>query len=303
MISNMKKPKVSVLTSLFNCNDYLEGYFRSVGMLEAVDSIEILLLHNAPSKEELEIIQSYLPKYPFVHHYRIDKRESLYETWNRGIKLSKGEYITIWNVDDIRLPTSICLQMQALDTHRYSDLTYGDFYYMYQYGIFSKDLVCNKDFDINPAAFFRSHQIGCFPMWRKKIHDKIGYFDEQFKLVADFDFQIRAARSCHLIKSEGILGYYLENTPGKLSSNVKLQMREKNILCLRYGIFERLNWIYLHNISKYRINQIYNYGASIVISKHFDNYRIFIIKRIPLLLISIFKQPRNFLSYIKHQLF
>ena len=83
----MKKPKVTVLTSLYNCRQYIEGYFQCIASIEYSDELEILLLHNAPTEEELHIIQSYLPSYPFLRHYIIQEREGLYSTWNRGINL------------------------------------------------------------------------------------------------------------------------------------------------------------------------------------------------------------------------
>jgi hypothetical protein len=34
---------------------------------------------------------------------------------------------------------------------------------------------------------------GPFRAWKKKVHEKIGYFDEQLKSGADFDLMIRIA--------------------------------------------------------------------------------------------------------------
>ena len=53
-------------------------------------------------------------------------REGLYKSWNRGIKLAKGEYITIWNVDDIRYPESFKEQAQVMDKNIKTMLVYGD---------------------------------------------------------------------------------------------------------------------------------------------------------------------------------
>ena len=87
----MKKPKVTVLTSLYNCRQYIEGYFQCIASIEYSDELEILLLHNAPTEEELHIIQSYLPSYPFLRHYNTRTRralfymESRYQTFTRRI--------------------------------------------------------------------------------------------------------------------------------------------------------------------------------------------------------------------------
>lgn len=295
--------KITVLTSLFNCSKYLDGYFNCLTKLNNTNNIEVLLLHNEPSNQELTIINNWLPSCPFAKHIIIPQREGLYTTWNRGIDISKGDYICIWNVDDIRMPDSISAQASTLDENPDADLTYGDFYYMFEYAVPSNILVVNKDFLIEPSAFFRSHQIGCFPMWKKDLHNKIGYFDEQFKLVADFDFQIRAAHTCHIVKTKQIIGYYLEYVPEKLSCNSWLQIVENNVLNIRYGMFDLLNWLTLVPvIKKYKINSLLFKNTNICISDIFPMLYIFIIKRTPLIFLSVFKQPRFILAYIKHNI-
>lgn len=300
----MKKPKITVITSLYNCAQYLEGYFKHVTSIEHADEIEILLLHNAPTEDELRIIQHYLSLCPFLNHYIIKELEGLYVTWNRGISLAQGEYITIWNVDDIRFPLSTHQQAETLDKNPEADISYGDFYFMYNYGNSSNDLKYNNDFKNNPNSFLRTHQIGCFPMWRKTIHSRIGYFDEQFKLVADFDFQIRAAiNNCKFVKTEQILGSYLALVPSKLSSNHRIHKKELDVIYLRYGIYDYLNWVYWIDSLKYNISAIYNYDKPQPLSLYFKNRKKFIRKRAHLFILSTIKQPRYFLSYLKHFVF
>ena len=162
----------------------------------------------------------------------------------------------------------------------------------------------NIDFKDNSNIFTREHQIGCFPMWRKTIHDKIGYFDEQFKLVSDFDFQIKAAvNNCTFVKCNEMLGAYLALTPGKLSSNQSLQKKEQNTLFLRYGIYDHINWIYWMPSLEYKVDYLCNFDNYHHISLYFKHRNAFLTKRILLLFLSIIKQPRNILSYIKHVIF
>jgi glycosyltransferase involved in cell wall biosynthesis len=295
--------KITVITSLYNCINYLDGYFNSLSKLSNTNNIEVLLLHNLPSNKELSIINQRLPSYSYVKHIIIPKREGLYTTWNRGIRLANGEYLCIWNVDDIRTPDSIIDQAETLDKNPNAELTYGDFYYMFEYPIPSNVLVRNKDFIMDKRAFFRSHQIGCFPMWRKRIHSKIGYFDEQFKLVADFDFQIRVARKCCIIKTDKVLGYYLEFVPEKLSSNIWLQCIERNTIYIRYGMFDLFNWLTIVPILKnYKVCNLIYSDKKDNISTRFYSYKAFIGRRLPLLLLSIFRQPRFIIAYIKHNI-
>jgi glycosyltransferase involved in cell wall biosynthesis len=231
--------KISVLTSLYRNEQFLHGYFDSLAKIEGKEQIEVLLLHNYPQESELEIINEYLPKLPFVRHVIIPEREGLYKTWNRGIALTQSEYITVWNVDDVRFPQSILQQAQALDENPSAAIAYGDIWVSNQYGV-PGTFLTNSPTDNHKNVFFHSYHISCFQMWRKSIHQQIGYYDEQFKCSADFDFQIRASIHFPFVKVEEPLGIYLEDRPGKLSYN-GLQMLENNIIHLRYGGYENLN--------------------------------------------------------------
>lgn len=260
--ANHITPKITILTSLYNCSDFLPGYFKALSLLKGTELIEVLLLHNAPSEGELKIIDRNLPLFDFVRHLIIENREPLYTTWNRGILMAKGKYIAIWNVDDVRFPESILQQAKALDDNPQAAIAYGDIWLSREYAVYhtntkrtySPDNNRNKD-------LFKAYHISCFQMWRKSIHEKIGYYDEQFFCSADFDFQIRAAIHFPLVKTDEILGVYLEDLPHKISSNGR-QSQENNIICLRYGALRNLNLLNLHLSRKnYQRDKLLFFGS------------------------------------------
>ena len=59
------------------------------------------------------------------------------------------------------------------------------------------------------------------PMWRRKLHDKIGYFDTTYKSAADYEFWLRAAfaGSAFLKIPEPVVVYY--QNPQGMSSKKK----------------------------------------------------------------------------------
>jgi len=256
-----KNKKISVLTSLYNCENFLQDYFNALIKIEGKEQIEVLLLHNAPKEKELEIITQNLPLFDFVRHIIIPKRETLYSTWNRGIELSEGEYITVWNVDDVRFPGSILQQADALDKNLQAAIAYGDIWLSRQYGICgSKRTYCPAYSDLSHKRFLLEYHITCFQMWRKSIHQFVGYYDEQFKCIADFDFQIRVVLHFPLVKVENPLGIYLEDQPHKLSAN-GLQPIEHNVLYLRYRNCQSLNFFLLPETKKhYQAKRVLFFG-------------------------------------------
>jgi len=253
--------KISVLTSLYNCENFLQGYFHALAKIEGKDHIEVLLLHNAPTDIELNIVNEYLPSMDFVRHIVIPERETVYRTWNRGIQLSEGEYITVWNVDDIRFPDSIIRQAEALDKNPDAAIAYSDIWISRQYGFHGTKK--NNSLAFNQSTrkkFLSEYQLSCFQMWRKSIHPIVGYYDEQFKCIADFDFQIRIALHFPLVKIDEPLGIYLEGQPHKLSAN-GLQPIEYNLLGLRYANYFLVNFFLLPEAKKkYQQSRMLIYG-------------------------------------------
>jgi len=242
--------KISVLTSLYNCESFLQDYFNALAKIEGKEQIEVLLLHNAPKEKEFAIISKNLHLFNFVQHIIIPERETLYRTWNRGIQLSEGEYITVWNVDDVRFPDSILQQAEALDKNPEVAIAYGDIWVSMQYGVCGTVKTNSPAYDLSSyKKFLSEYHISCFQMWRRSIHSTIGYYDEQFKCIADFDFQIRAAIHFPFVKTKYPLGIYLEGQPNKLSAN-GLQMIEYNILSLRYSNYYLMNFFLLSEMKK-----------------------------------------------------
>lgn len=296
--------KISVITSLYNCEKYLIGYFEAVDEIVNKEECEFLLLHNAPKPDELKIIEKEIKNKPWFRHIIIEEREGLYTTWNRGIKLSEGEYCAVWNVDDIREPESLLFQKNALENNLDAAISFGDIWGTNSYGRNKDRFYHHPTWEENKRAYMYRHMIGCFPFWRKSIHDKILYFEEQFKLVSDLDFQIRIARISKIVKVEDPVGYYFDFSSHKLSSNSKLQSVERNVLNIRYANFNILNLMYIYPaIKNYSIFKIKNQNKKYRVSDIFPGYRLYFLSRLPLIFFSILKLPKDFLIEIYHKYF
>ena len=237
-----KSPAITVLTSLYRCEKYLNSYFQYLSKISRLEEVEILLLHNEPTNKELEVVEScMLTLGECVRHVVIKKRESYYKSLNRGVDLAKGKYIAIWNVDDIRMPDS--LQRQALTLDQYPDVgfTYGDTIETPEYGKNEGEFRCHPEYEEKPKEFLRSYLGSCFPMWRRSIHEKVGYFDEQLFSGGDFDFWARVVHLSRLKKTKGPLGYFLNEGKG-LSTVGRRNAVERTVIELRYGIFDKIKF-------------------------------------------------------------
>lgn len=297
--------KTTVITSLYRCSKYLNTYLEHAKKITNPQEIEILLLHNDPIKEELDIIEKEIENVSYIKHIIIPQREGLYATWNRGIKLAQGEYCTIWNVDDIRTPDSLKIQAEALDQNPNTAISYGNYILTQKHGDTFGSFVDETDFNIQPQEAKVSHIVGCFPMWRKSIHTQIGYFDEQFRLVADYEFQIRAAHSYPLIKVNHLLGYFLQGdgSEGRLSQKTDLQNSERTAVEIRYGIYYKMDLLFYKSAKKaYNINSVSSYGEQTTIDTFIPNYKALKCHKKKHLFIALLRLPFNLMKHLKHSI-
>jgi len=249
---------ISVITSLYRCAAFLPDFLGHYARIENIRECELILIHNDPTVAELEIIDRFKQS-QFQMLHIVVKREGLYASWNRAIESASGEYLAIWNVDDVRTPGSLAAQKAALQ-RSHAALAYGDFYGTRKYGPHREKLYEYPEYALGKKEAYKRHIIGCFPMWRKSIHKELGYFDEQFRLVSDYEFQLRVIRVLPLVKAENILGYYLACAGHKLSSNRRVQHRERTAVELRYHMYDKMLLHHVPAALQYRVGSILNFG-------------------------------------------
>ena len=271
--------KISILTSYYKNIKCLSYFLNNLNKQTIFDKIEIIIDHNKPTKQEIKLIKKFQQQYPNKLVHLISKKVVPYGvSINRCINASRGSYLAIWNIDDARTPNSLELQYNAIKNKKVS-FVYGNFKIVKELGSISGKEVDVGRYDKNELLI--SMIIGPFFMFRKNICNKIGYYDEQLISGSDFDFAIKMALVSKGKKILNNLGYYLDVGTG-LSTTKKnnTQIVEKNLICLRYGIFKKVNFHSIIQIMKYEIKSTKYKNKYIPISKYLKNYDNFLEKKI-----------------------
>lgn len=265
--------KISVITSLFHCAQYLDYYFDGVDAVTNFDKCEFVLIHNDPQPDEEEIISRRIAGRKNFVHVRVP-RETLYASWNRGVAESHAEYLANWNVDDRRTPDSLELMAATLDANPEAVMTYGDTIGIREIGQTTGDWQIQAEYGPKTRKrFLHSHFIGCFQMWRRSIHERVGFYDEQFKLAGDYEFQIRTAHFFPLKKTAGNMGYFLKGGGGKrLSQQHNIQNTEQAAIGMRYGIYFKIHILsIIMALRKYRIFSVTFFGKTEKLKDYFGS--------------------------------
>jgi glycosyltransferase involved in cell wall biosynthesis len=263
--------KVSTLTACFNKGKYLPEFLNELPQQTYFPQLEIVLDHNEPHSDELDLILKFNRDYPnHIKHHTITPVDPLGISWNRCIRESTGDYLTIWNVDDLRTPYSIELQAQYLDSHPSVDIVSGNFFVV-------PEFPSHQGKYINLAQYprgehFKSMKMGPFFMFRKKLCEKAGYFDEQFRCANDFDLAVRLLHHGPLDVMNQNLGYFLDEGLGASTKPNSLCPVETTVVQLRYGIYDRIDYTYLPKALKYNIYNIRTGDDWIPVSEYIPGY-------------------------------
>jgi len=239
---------ISIITSLFNSEIYIKRYSKH--LLRVIKYLnkrqvnyEVIIITNYPSKEEkteLYRLNSLIKNCKIIEV----ERETLYTSWNRGIKVSKGNAITFWNVDDIRFGKAIIKGERLIK--KGADIIYFSFIMIWKHKYF-RYLPIYRIAIIKPPRFSIQRNEegmigGPFFMFNSKILENVGYFDEQFKVVGDYDWFIRAGRKgIKFLSSFLLAGLYIkQGTALSGGSNNCIHKVENQVLYRRFNLRDKL---------------------------------------------------------------
>ena len=220
-------PKISLITSVFKAEDYIQQLMEDVTRQSIFESHCEWVILNA-NKEgddfEEELILEYQKRYPNnIVYKRLESDAGVYATWNEAIKMSTGEFITNVNCDDRRPMWAFEKQAKLLVTNPDVDLVYNDSYITQEPNIMWEQVNAKTqryNFEqFSKEAMLRGNLPHNNPMWRKNVHKKHGYFNEKYRSAADWDLWLRCSfGGSKFKKCSDILGVYYFNPKG-MSTN------------------------------------------------------------------------------------
>ncbi len=236
------KPRVSIITSVYKGDEFIEGFFEDIVQQTIFPHSELIVINaNSPGNEE-PIIRKYADKHSNIVYVKLDQDPGLYAVWNQAIKLAKADYITNANIDDRSAPEAIELQVQVLDENPDLDLVYtGYLVTQYPNESWAKN---NYKWYCDPKEFSVMNMMECLPgprpVWRKAIHEKNGYFDEAFTSSGDLEMWLRAvSNGSKFQKIPGYLTLFYVNPKGistnKEKEKVQQRQAENQVIIQRYG--------------------------------------------------------------------
>lgn len=224
--------KVSTITPCYNMSKYMKGFLDNLSTQTHKD-LEIVLDHNDPSDEEVKLVEEYNEEYDNILHIKVEGVDPIGTSMNRCIEYATGDYLCIWNVDDLRTPDSIEVMAKALDENPDVDFVYGNYVIVPRFGGTEGQYVdeTGREDELTTGMI-----LGPYFMFRKSILEKSGVFDEQLVQGADYDLALRLALNGKGLHLPINLGYYLNEGLGQSTKPNSKQPIERTVIELRYNI-------------------------------------------------------------------
>lgn len=193
--------KVSVITPSFNSSKTIGRNIESVNQQTHPD-LEHIFVDNLSSDDTLKIVRESAHR---VTKIISEPDRGISDAFNKGIRNSTGEIIAILNSDDSFFDsTALCRVHQAFVANPEVQFVYGNMLFVDPvFGTnMRKPLECpvTKAMPFNHPAFFV----------RSSFYEKVGLFDENFKVAMDFELISRMYKAPNKPELEGI---YLKGQP------------------------------------------------------------------------------------------
>jgi glycosyltransferase involved in cell wall biosynthesis len=186
---------VSAIASLYRGEKYIERFLDNITSQSLDKSFELIIVDAASPENEQAVIERYMQSFPNIRYKRMDYRIGIYDAWNVGVELSRGKYLTNTNLDDLRRRDSLEIQAATLESLPFVDVVYQDFLYTLDSELNFEE-VERLGFKshlpiVTPANILRYNSPHNAPMWRRKLHDEVGFFDVSLKSAGDYEFWMR----------------------------------------------------------------------------------------------------------------
>ncbi len=263
--------KVSTLTAFYKKGKYLKTFLEDLPNQTYFPHLEVVFDHNEPADYEIELLNNFQNKHPTsIKHIITNPVKPLGVSWNRCVRESSGEYLAIWNIDDLRTPESIEKQVAYFTAHSDVDIVSGNYTIVSSFPSTTGRFIKNSN--LTPVELTKCMNLGPFFMFRKSLLKKAGLFDEQFRCANDFDLAMRLLYHGKAYIFSDNLGYFLDEGVGASTRKGSLCPVESTVIQLRYGIYDQIDYQFLPAALKYDIYNIKNGNDWIPVSTYIPDY-------------------------------
>ena len=175
-------PLITIITVVLNGGRYMEQAIQSV-INQDYSRLEYIVIDGGSTDGTLDIIRKYEDR---IDYWVSEPDNGIYDTMNKGIALAKGELIGLLNADDYYESQALQTVAAASVAAPAAGIFYGNCYVL-------QDDMGLRYKSYGHTRFWRGMGFPHQAMFvRHTVHNSIGAYDTAYRIVADYDFVLRA---------------------------------------------------------------------------------------------------------------
>lgn len=187
----MRQPKVSVIITTYNRADYLGFAIDSV-LSQTFEDFELIIIDDGSTDGTKELVNSYQDE-RIIYHYQENRGQN--PARNKGMAISNGEYIAHLDSDDMWIPSKLEKQVYILENNYNIGLVYcGTQLIDGMHNVIgTQPIVIHNGKVLDKLLMTNFLYNGSCAIFRKDCLKKVGFFDESFKRMTDWEFYLKFA--------------------------------------------------------------------------------------------------------------
>ena len=188
---DMKSPKVTVLMSVYNGEEYLREAIESI-LNQTFEDFEFLIINDGSTDSSRDIVLSYRdPRAKLIDN---EVNIGLTRSLNRGLELARGEYIARMDADDVSLAERLEKQVSYLETRPEIGVLGTWVKYIDGYGRSIKEMHPPMGPDlIKWSLLFGNRLVHSSVMIQSAILEQVGTYSNEMIVAQDYDLWVRVS--------------------------------------------------------------------------------------------------------------
>ena len=200
------KPKVTVIIPTYNRAEYLAECLDSI-LCQTLQPCQVILINDGSDDWTRDVVEPYMMVIDYQKTNQVGKGAAL----NKGLEIVAGDYVWIFDDDDVALPDALERFVEPLELHPEVGFSYGTFYYSSsrpednQIGSILRE---SKIPDLQEKGFLipllEGDFIGGAALFaRTSCYQLVGNFDPELIRSQDYEMTIRISRQFTGIRVQG----------------------------------------------------------------------------------------------------
>ncbi len=228
-----KSPRVSVIISLYNAAPKLPVFWSSLRLAFPLmeNAVEVVFVDSASPADERSVIHALADMDDVdVTYIRSAERETIQAAWNRGILAARAPFLVFLGADETLMPHALKVLADHLDAHPATDWVMANSIVteVEESGLHRQDVMV---YDRRGATKHDALLETCYLSWvggmyRKSIHDRLGYYDPTFGAAGDTEFKNRALPHIGVDFLDQPLGLFLNYPEGQTTASPRAEIED-----------------------------------------------------------------------------